>query len=43
MIYDTNHINLKDSTPIKVAISKSTIKMAEYKKINYLDRLRDLY
>ncbi len=43
MIFDTKHVNLSGKGTIKVSISDSTIKMAEYKKINYLDRLRDLY
>ena len=43
MIFDTKHVNLSGKGTIKVSISYSTIKMAEYKKINYLDRLRDLY
>ena len=43
MIYDHKHIQLDNINNIKVSSSDKYIKIAEYRKINYLDRLRVLY
>lgn len=43
MCYDHKHMNLKESHSIKVCLSNKTFKIAEYRKIDYLDRIRILY
>ncbi|MGN1343406.1 MAG: NAD(+)/NADH kinase [Traorella sp.] len=43
LLYDHKHFNLSNSDKIKIRMSDSFIKIAEYKKINYIDRLKDLY
>lgn len=43
LCYDHKHVQIQDSSPIQVSLSDKKIKMAEYKEVNYLDRLRDLY
>ena len=43
LCYDHKHINLEGSNEIKVCLSDKEFKIAEYRIIDYLDRIRILY
>lgn len=43
LCYDHKHIPLDNFSSIRVKLSDKKIQIAEYRKINYLDRIKDLY
>ena len=43
LIYDNKHFKLETSNKLKVCLSQKKMRIAEYKKIDYLERIKDLY
>lgn len=43
LCYDHQYIHLEGNNPVKICLSDKTFKIAEYREIDYLDRIRILY